>query len=412
MNLATLSSIAIGFETLRANPLRTTLSTLGIVIGAASLVAVLALGDGIERFGRQQIEQTTDLQSVVVQSRTTLMVDGRTYPIDNYPVFTAAIAESLLGAIPQAKGAAITLTGESPIGGPAVDSTSVLVAATLPNGAALFDMHFAAGRYFTAEEAGDNAPVIVLSHGLAGRLMGGPAELALQQTVRLRGRGRTVIGVLAAMDGEKAGVVYVPIQGKEDAFVPTPSPRAPDLVLQARGVEDVPAVVRGAENWLAVQYGDWRRLARVSSNLTRVAQASQAMWVFKMFMGAITGISLLVGGIGIMNVLLAAVTERTREIGIRKAIGARRIDVQLQFLAESVAISGLGSALGAGLGLGGAFGITAVIRAKSAAQVYAAFTWGTLTVSALAALLVGVVFGMYPAIRASRLSPIDAIRHE
>jgi putative ABC transport system permease protein len=130
-------------------------------------------------------------------------------------------------------------------------------------------------------------------------------------------------------------------------------------------------------------------------------------------MGAITGISLLVGGIGIMNVLLSSVTERTREIGIRKAAGARRRDIRRQFLAESIAISGMGSAIGLVLGVAGAFGITAMIRHFSrAAFLHASLSWSTLGVAAGAALFVGLTFGTYPARRAARLSPIDAIRHE
>jgi putative ABC transport system permease protein len=284
--------------------------------------------------------------------------------------------------------------------------------ATLPSAAELFGINLLAGRYFTAEEARANAPVVVLSHGLASRLMGMPAESVVGRKIRLRERERTIVGVRASLANETIGSAYVPLEAAPDALAPTPRPRAPELVLQARSVEAVTVVQRGAETWLAARYGDWKRVARVATNRARVAQASQAILVFKGFMGAITGISLLVGGIGIMNVLLAAVTERTREIGIRKAIGARRRDVLIQFLSESVAISGLGSVVGAALGLGGAFGITALIRQQSEARVYAAFSWGTVVVSALAALVVGVAFGMYPALRASRLSPIDAIRHE
>jgi putative ABC transport system permease protein len=131
-----------------------------------------------------------------------------------------------------------------------------------------------------------------------------------------------------------------------------------------------------------------------------------------MLMGAFTAISLVVGGIGIMNVLLASVVERTREIGIRKAVGAKRHDIALQFLTESVTISAVGSLVGLIIGLSGAFGMTAMMRAKTSVPMYAGLTWSTLAAGIASALLVGVIFGTYPALRAARLSPVDAIQRE
>jgi len=409
-----IASLAIALGTLRANPLRTVLSTLGIVIGSAALVAVLTLGDGMERFGRQQLATTTDLQSVVLEPRTAEIIDHQAYPVENYLVLTRADADAILTQVPGATAALLSLTGSAPFEAGAGTPDTVEVQATLPTQAAVLKRTIAAGRYFTADEAAAGAPVVVLSAGLGADVGRGEAGAAPGRRVRIRGHEYQVIGVLAGPAGpERTPTVYVPLELAADVLAPTPRPRAPALVLQAGRVEDVGAVREGVERWLTGRYGgDWPRKARVHTNLQRVNQAERAILVFKLFLGAITGISLLVGGIGIMNVLLASVTERTREIGVRKAVGARRRDLLAQFLLESITIAGVGSLVGTLLGFGGAFGVTAFIRRQVDAPVYAAFSWGTLMVSAGAAILVGVVFGIYPALRAARLSPVEAIRHE
>jgi len=408
-----IASLSIALGTLRANPLRTVLSTLGIVIGSAALVAVLTLGDGMERFGRQQLATTTDLQSVVLEPRTAEIIDNQAYPLDDYLVLTRGDAEAIMAAIPQASAGLLSLTGSATLVGPGGLTDTVDVVATLPTQAAVLKRDFATGRYFTAAEATQASPVVVVSFGLGTALGGGDAAAALGQRVRLRGRDYEVVGVLASAGPERVGSVYLPIELAPAVLAPTPRPRAPTLVLQAERVEDVRAVRAGVEGWLTTRFGaEWPRKARVHTNMQRVDQTERAILVFKLFLGAITGIALLVGGIGIMNVLLASVTERTKEIGVRKAIGARRRDLLAQFLLESVTIAGLGSVLGTLLGFAGAFGVTAVMRQRFDAPVYAAFSWGTVVVSAGAAILVGVVFGIYPALRAARLSPIEAIRHE
>jgi putative ABC transport system permease protein len=206
--------------------------------------------------------------------------------------------------------------------------------------------------------------------------------------------------------------VYVPLGLGAAVMAPGEAARPRTLVLKAKKVEEVDAVRAAAGTWLTGRYGRWETRFEIGTDKARSEQMKQGFLLFKLFLGAIAAISLLVGGIGIMNVLLASVTERTREIGIRKAVGARRRDIVLQFLSESVAITGSGSLIGLLLGVAAAFGITAAMRASLSAPIHAGLSLSTFLVAAASAVIVGLSFGTYPAIRASRLSPIDAIRHE
>ena len=402
------ASLRVGLASLALNPLRTALSTLGIIVGTAALVAVLALGDGVERYVRRQIERTTDLQAIVVTARTASIVDGQRIPRADYPVFTAADADTVRGLLGTGGAAVLAVSGPALVAVPDSAARAALVTATGPGITDFQELELAQGRFFSAAEAAEPASVAVVSHRLAAE-----RGLRVGDSVRLGARAWAIVGVLAGDAEERVLLAFVPLALARDALVPIGESPAPVLLAKAARVEEVDSARARVEAWLARRAGaDWKDKVSIGTRAGRLAQVQQGMLVFKILMGAITGISLLVGGIGIMNVLLASVAERTREIGIRKATGARRRDILWQFLVESVAITGAGSAVGAAVGLAGAFAVTAVMRAQTEALVYAAFTWGTVLVAAAAAVAVGIAFGMYPAVRAARLSPIDAIRHE
>jgi putative ABC transport system permease protein len=270
----------------------------------------------------------------------------------------------------------------------------------------------AAGRLFTDAEG--SAPVVLLSPRAARELGGkGRPPLAPGDSVTLGSVRLAVIGILTSTGVQDDKLTAVVPTGIAPRVVASAASWSPSIIILANRVEDVAPARAAAERWLAGRFGtEWAKRVTVASRSQRVAQAQQAMLIFKLFMGAITGISLLVGGIGVMNVLLAAVAERTREIGIRRAVGAARRHILAQFLAESVTISGVGSVAGIVLGIAGAYGITAIIRANSSAEMYAGVSVSTVLVAVLATVTVGLAFGLYPALLASRLSPIDAIRHE
>ena len=192
------------------------------------------------------------------------------------------------------------------------------------------------------------------------------------------------MGLQTDPPGGRELTAIVPLATAEDALVAVPQPRARTLSVTVGTVEEAPATRERLERLVNAR-ADWRDQARVVAHgPERLAQVAQGILVMKLLMGAFTSISLLVGGIGIMNVLLASVAERTREIGIRKAVGATRRDVLMQFLTESVAISASGSLIGVVLGLAGAYAVTAIIRARTEALIYASVSPSTLVISALA----------------------------
>ncbi len=395
------------------NPLRTTLSTLGIVIGVASVIATLALTDGLEEYARDRIAAQTDVQSILIASKTQELRDGFAMPVGGYPVFDLSDAAELQRRLETRGEVTMIASGQAIVASPPASPHAATATAAMANYLAFGRKDVDAGRFFTDGEASRNAAVVVLSHKLAAELSPtGDPTFMVGRMVRVHGRPLTAVGVMPAYTGERDFQVYVPIRGAAAAF----GARAqitPSIIVRAHSIEAVAAVTNDVEGWLAGRYRSWKNKVSVTSSAARLEDARSAMLVLKLIMGALAGISLIVGGVGIMNVLLASVAERTREIGVRKALGARQRDILYQFLAESVAIASVGSGVGTTIGFAIAFALAAIVRAEvPGAPLYAAVTPGTLATAVLSAVAVGLSFGTFPALRAARLSPIDAIRHD
>lgn len=410
-----LRSLSVGFETLRANPLRTVLSTLGIVIGVAALVSVLSVGDGMERLARQEIGRTTDLQRIAVAARQFRIVDGTPFPVEKPAKFADPDAASLKEALGDSVLVNMMVTGFAIVTVPG-DTTqhATQVQGMMMPDQVMNDSLLLAGRYFNAAEGASGAPVVTISHRLAADFTAGRhAKDAIGDTLFFHGKPRVVIGVLRAMETDRVRRAIMPSRAVEGAIASGQSERPPQLLVTSPTIEGVAPTRARVERWAASRFGqDWKDRVNVVSEESRLEQAKKALLIFKLFMGALMSISLIVGGIGIMNVLLSSVIERTREIGIRKATGAAQRDILWQFLSESVVITGVGSMIGLLLGVTAAFTVTAIMRKMANAPIQAWLSASTVLVAIGASVIVGLAFGLYPAMRAAKLSPIDAIHHE
>jgi putative ABC transport system permease protein len=408
------SAAAVGVGALRENPLRTLLSTLGVIIGVASLVAVLSLGDALQAFARAEIDRQTDVQSIAVEPRTWHVVDGEWQPIRNVLRLTAEDFDELVASLPEANGAWMSRNGSARV---VARRTSRERNASIQAVSAGIEVtgrpRLAAGRLFTDREDRANAPVVILSWKLAEELANGrPAFAMVGEEVRVGGLPREVIGIFEGAPGERGYSARIPLSGAA-AIIPQSLNSSASITLRAQSLEAVGDLKSSIQDWMARRYRGWEERIELVIAEERLADVNRGFFILKLFLGTLAGISMLVGGIGIMNIMLASVTERTREIGIRKAIGANRRDIRLQFLTEAVAISFVGSGVGAVVGLIiAAIAVAVMRRLADADGLGVSFTPATLLLSAGIAVAVGLIFGTYPARRASRLSPIDAIRHE
>ncbi len=411
------TNVRVGVEALRIHPLRTLLSVLGITIGSAALMATLSVSDGLMAFARRRVARETSVQVVSILPRTHVRKRDAWVPVHAPMRFTSADAAELAAETPGVIASTLVLSGPAQVesNGRHRAATLLLGGASLPDFGVLEP---GAGRFFADGEVRAHAPVVVANYALARELEPTRDPYGLVgHDVRVNGRRLRVVGVLTPTGYEDwsapACALYAPFTAAK-ALLPVPRGGrfAPAVQLLAGAVEDVDDVRERVEGWLAQRDPRWHERAQVHVGLQELRSVERAFRVVEAFVGALVGISLVVGGIGIMNVLLASVTERTREIGIRKSVGARGADIRTQFLAESVAIALAGSSVGLVLGLLAALLVSLVLRQAAGAPVWPAVSPASVLLTLGSSSCVGLAFGTYPARRAARLSPVAAMAHE
>lgn len=402
-----LTSISHAVQNIRANFLHTFLSVLGIVIGVAALVGILSLIDGMEKFAHEQISKTTTLEAVIIESKPYIDVDGVRMRKDSLEIIDYELLNSLKESV-DVEGVrgylASSYTGRFKY----LESDSLQAGVlSYVNEEDREDNTLISGRWLNQSDLREAKKVAVISTLLAHGLASDSSEAVIGNHVQFKENIYEVVGIVR--NKSNVGKSFVPFTLLSDKELKA---NTPACILLAASVEDVPAIKKETTAWLEKEYGENQEEFSVITNESRVEQANQGFLIFRIVMGLIVGISVLVGGIGVMNVLTISVTERTQEIGVRKAVGAKRGDILLQFLSESVTISTFGSALGLLFGVLGTMAVVPIIKSISKAPFEAAFTLNTMLVIAVVAVLVGIIFGTYPAMKASKLDPVDAIRHE
>ena len=397
------------WHAMSANRLRSFLTMLGMMIGVAAVIMMLAVGQGAQFAVDQSIASMGSNLFIVLSGSTTS--GGIRMGMGAVPTLTTSDAEaigelpSIAAVAPIAPGTAQLVYGSN--------NWSTMVAGTTPGYLEVRDWSVESGFAFTDSDVRSATRVALLGRTVAQNLFGDTDPVG--KTIRIKQSPFLVIGVLAAkgqsLDGrDQDDTAFIPVTTAQRRVFGTQFPGSVRfIVAQAVSAEAMAAAERDMTQLLRQRHHLPERTDNDFDvrNLTALANAAaQTTRVMSIMLGAIASVSLLVGGIGIMNIMLVSVTERTREIGIRVAIGARERDVRIQFLLEAISISLLGCVLGALLGVG------AAVAANLVAGVPVVITGAAVLLAFLVATGVGVFFGFYPADKAARLKPIDALRYQ
>ncbi len=401
-----LSSFSLALENIRSNIFHTILSVLGIVIGVGALVSILSLIDGMERFAREQVSTTTSLNAIVVRTELYKTVNNVRLRKDTVATLSFEAFKSLHGALSKkvtrfyrvSGSEMVTISGREPAIGVATFATDT----TMVPGVTLLT-----GTLFTEADLNERREVVIANRAFVVAAKYDSIQV-MGEVVSFKSKQFKLIGVVEDKGGDTPHLYFPATCVNATELSNNPA----DVAFEVEHTEDIAMLKPEIDAWLKAQYANGADDFRIITNEYRVEQLAKGFLLFRIIMGMIVGISVIVGGIGVMNVLLISVTERTTEIGIRKAMGANRRDIVFLFLTESVTVSAFGSMMGVIFGVGFTMVAIPIVKALTKVPFQADYTINTIVITGVVALFVGIVFGTYPAIRASRLNPVDAIRHE
>jgi putative ABC transport system permease protein len=405
------STFKISLRALRTNKMRSALTMLGIIIGVGAVITMLAVGTGASSKITEQISSMGSNLLIIFPGSIT--AGGLRMGSGSQSTLTWDDAEAIKRECPAVEEAVPTLNGAAQIvyGN---QNWSTGAAGVTPGILLVRDWQLAGGRIFTDQEVKSAAKVCVLGQTVVTNLFGDMDPLG--QVIRIKKLPFTVIGVLNAKGQSIVGqdqddTVFIPVSTAQRKIFRTGG--IPDMVrsitVKTRSAEDLAPAEAQITDLLRQRHhaGSKQELDFTVRNLTQMMMvAEQSTQIMTLLLGAIASVSMLVGGIGIMNIMLVSVTERTKEIGIRMAVGAGTWDIRLQFIIEALTLSLMGGLAGIIIGLCAAAAVSAFAGWPTIVSTFSViFSFGFSG-------LIGIFFGFYPAYKASLLNPIDALRYE
>ncbi|MCE9593382.1 MAG: ABC transporter permease [Planctomycetes bacterium] len=416
-------TIRLGVSSLLLHKLRSALTTLGVLFGTSSVIAMLAIGEGASEKAQAEIRQLGS-QNVILRSvkpREDFASNQQTrvnsYGLTNADYARVAATFPGVGRVVPVR----EIYEEVRRGARAMNPR---VLATEPIYREVTGRKVMEGRFLTDQDERAVANVCVLSDEVAHYMF--PIEAPLGHTIKIGGDYYTVVGTLMPRTRQRSDAPAAGEQTQAEVFIPLQTGRKwygnlqvkmragsrdmeevelHEIVIEVENAAEVPTVAAAAREMLG-RYHETQKDYEVVVPLEQLLLAEKTKRIFNLVLGSIASISLLVGGIGIMNVMLATVTERTREIGIRRALGAKRRHIVTQFLVETVVLS-----VGGGL-LGVALGLVVPLIVEHFADMPTVITPTAPVLAFLISAGVGVIFGLYPAWRAANMDPVEALRHE
>ncbi len=404
------STIKISFRALWVNKMRSSLTMLGIIIGVGAVIAMVAVGSGASRKISEQISSIGSNLLIILPGSTT--AGGVRMGAGSQPTLSLADAEAIFKECSSVADVGPVLGGVAQIVYGHMN-WSTGVTGTTPGMLEVRDWPLSSGRPFTDQDVKSTTKVALLGQTVVDNLFGDQNPVG--QTIRIKNVPFTVIGVLAPKGQSPQGqdqddAVYVPVTTSQKKLFGTQFPGMVRIIMiKAKSTEDLDPAEKQITELLRQRHhiGPKQDNDFTVRNLTSIMQAAeQSSKIMTLLLGAIASVSLLVGGIGIMNIMLVSVTERTREIGIRMAIGAKTWDIRLQFIIEALTLSMIGGILGIIVGVSTSLILSSVSgwpTVVSPLSIVMAFSFSGF---------IGIFFGFYPAYKASLLNPIDALRYE